>query len=148
MNLEMRPFDTRTGTGKVLDSLATLAHSTNFCPHKNLTSIDLQAYSRSSRSQHDGDLRSLDSPAHTCALLVKESTLAQRRGNPTWGKGVISVTVSGPSSFERAVKHLKLRPEDYATSSRLKEWVRENKNHKYVPSELLAVWGFKVESEI
>jgi hypothetical protein len=79
---------------------------------------------------------------------VEDMTLARKRGNPTWGKALVCIPESGPSSFERAVKQLKLRPEEYAASSRLKEWVRENKNHKYVPSELLAVWGFKVESEI
>jgi hypothetical protein len=28
----------------------------------------------------------------------------------------------------------------------LRDWVRENKDRRYVPSELLAVWGLRVES--
>jgi hypothetical protein len=57
---------------------------------------------------------------------------------------VVPIRESSPSSFEKTVKHLKLCPEDHATSSRLKEWVRENKNHRYIPSELLAVLGLQI----
>jgi hypothetical protein len=73
--------------------------------------------------------------------------LARNRGNPTWGKALLGV-ISVPSSFENIVKVLKLRPEQYASSRELKEWARLNKNHKYVPSDLLAVWGFEAESEV
>ena len=73
--------------------------------------------------------------------------MARRRGNPSWGKPDI-VVVSGPSSFEQTVKALKLRPEDFLSSALLKEWARLNKNHKYVPSDLLAAWGFEAESEV
>jgi hypothetical protein len=34
------------------------------------------------------------------------------------------------------------------TSGELKEWVRRNKDHKYVPSQLLAAWRFDVNVEL
>jgi len=73
--------------------------------------------------------------------------LTRRRGNPLWGKPDI-VVASGPSSFEQTVKALKLRPEDFVSSPLLKEWARLNKDHKYVPSDLLAAWGFESKSEV
>jgi hypothetical protein len=52
---------------------------------------------------------------------------------------------SGPTSFEHIVKGLRLSPEQYADSAALKDWVRKNKNQRYVPLALLAAWGFTVE---
>ncbi|MGE0404776.1 MAG: hypothetical protein AB7O65_00635 [Candidatus Korobacteraceae bacterium] len=46
------------------------------------------------------------------------------------------------------MKSLRLKPEQYEASGPLKEWARANKNHKYVPQELLKAWGFEVQSEI
>ena len=40
---------------------------------------------------------------------------------------------------------LKLAPEDFQASALLKEWVSRNKNHKYVPLDLLEAWGFSVD---
>jgi hypothetical protein len=74
-------------------------------------------------------------------------TLARKPGNPLWGKAIVPMP-SGPTSFEEAVKKLKLHPEDYVSSPRLKEWVRENKDHKYVPSELLEAWGFEAKVQL
>jgi hypothetical protein len=50
--------------------------------------------------------------------------------------------MEGETSFERMVKALQLTPEEYQHSILLKEWVRLNKDEKYVPSELLKLWGF------
>jgi len=50
------------------------------------------------------------------------------------------------TSFDRVVAVLGIGPEQYKSSVRLKEWVRKNKDEKYVPSELLKHWGF-VEDE-
>ncbi len=47
------------------------------------------------------------------------------------------------TSFEQMVKKFGLSPEEYASSARLKEWVRRNVNEKYVPSDLLKAWGFE-----
>jgi hypothetical protein len=51
------------------------------------------------------------------------------------------------SSFERVVDSLKLSPEQYQTSTALREWVLQNKDHKYVPPELLKAFGFQVNLE-
>jgi len=49
------------------------------------------------------------------------------------------------SEFERVVEALGLSPDEYLDSSALREWVRQNKDHKYVPTELLKAWGFVEE---
>lgn len=45
------------------------------------------------------------------------------------------------SSFDAVVQALELAPEDFLGSAQLKAWVRQNKDHKYVPPELLKAWG-------
>lgn len=49
------------------------------------------------------------------------------------------------SEFERVVEALRLSPDEYLTSSALREWAWQNKDYKYVPSELLKAWGFLQE---
>jgi hypothetical protein len=51
------------------------------------------------------------------------------------------------SSFERVVDSLKLSPEQYQSSPELREWVLRNKDHKYVPPDLLKAFGFQVNLE-
>jgi len=46
------------------------------------------------------------------------------------------------TSFEQAVKELKLQPDQYLRSKRLREWARRNKNSKFIPESLLQAWGF------
>jgi hypothetical protein len=60
----------------------------------------------------------------------------------------IGPIVFSPSSFERIVTALRISPEEYRSSSALKEWVRRNKEHRYVPPELLKAFGFQVDSEV
>jgi len=74
--------------------------------------------------------------------------MTKRRGNPNWGKPEPYVLGTSVSSFEAVVKSLGLSPDQYETSSSLKEWVHKNKDHKYVPLNLLEAWGFKAQSEI
>ena len=47
------------------------------------------------------------------------------------------------TSFEHMVRVLGVRPDQYKDSLALKEWVRRNKDEKYVPPELLKHWGFE-----
>jgi hypothetical protein len=47
-----------------------------------------------------------------------------------------------PTSFEHIVKELGLSPDEYQNSVLLKNWVRQNMDEKYVPSDLLKAWGF------
>jgi hypothetical protein len=49
------------------------------------------------------------------------------------------------TSFDHLVKILGLSPDEYENSLQLKEWVRRNKDEKYVPSDLLKAWGFSEE---
>ncbi len=51
------------------------------------------------------------------------------------------------SSFEEVVKKLCLSPAQYADSDELRSWVKHNKSFKYVPSDVLMVFGFKVGAE-
>jgi hypothetical protein len=51
-----------------------------------------------------------------------------------------------PSSFDHVVKNLGLTPSQYVHSAELKEWVRRNKDQKYLPSQLLDAWGFVVDT--
>ena len=59
--------------------------------------------------------------------------------------GAIGPIVFSPSSFEQIVTALKISPEEYRSSPKLKEWVRRNKDQKYVPTDLLKAFGFCVE---
>ena len=59
-----------------------------------------------------------------------------------------SITPHGESTFEHIVRRLHLSPSEYATSAKLKEWARKNKDHKYVPSQLLELWGFEVDVKL
>jgi hypothetical protein len=49
------------------------------------------------------------------------------------------------TSFDHVVAILGIGPEQYKDSAALKEWVRQNKDEKYVPPDLLKHWGFTVE---
>jgi hypothetical protein len=74
--------------------------------------------------------------------------VANRRGNPNWTKPPTfsAVAPTGASAFEHLVATLRLAPEEYANSTVLRDWVRKNKDHRYVPSELLGAWGLRVDS--
>jgi hypothetical protein len=47
------------------------------------------------------------------------------------------------TSFDHIVAVLGLGPDQYKDSLPLKEWVRLNKDEKYVPTDLLKHWGFQ-----
>jgi hypothetical protein len=47
------------------------------------------------------------------------------------------------TSFEEAVKQLRLRPDQYVHSASLREWARRNRNSKFVPEFLLQAWGLR-----
>jgi hypothetical protein len=71
-----------------------------------------------------------------------------RRGNPNWGKPLrFGPVVSMVTSFEEAVKGLKLQPDQYLHSTRLREWARRNKNSKFIPESLLQAWGFDITKQ-
>lgn len=74
--------------------------------------------------------------------------MAKKRGNPNWGKPVAYGAPVGPTSFEEIVRKLRLSPEDYEGSLTLKEWVRKNKDQKYIPDDLLKRWDFEVKGDL
>ena len=75
--------------------------------------------------------------------------MKKKRGNPNWGKPDLHPTARiQANSFEEIVRKLRLSPEQYVNSVQLKDWVRKNKDQKYVPSELLKAWDFDAPSEV
>ena len=75
--------------------------------------------------------------------------MKKKRGNPNWGKPTVQSTADvQPSSFEEIVRRLRLSPDQYLGSAQLREWVRKNKDQKYVPSELLKAWDFEAASDL
>jgi hypothetical protein len=74
--------------------------------------------------------------------------MAPQPGNSNSTRPRTTDTLSfSASSFERVVDSLKLSPEQYQSSTELREWVLRNKDHKYVPPELLKAFGFQVNLE-
>jgi hypothetical protein len=72
--------------------------------------------------------------------------MAKRRGNPNWGKlepnGPVIPTIT---EFEQVTTEFNLQPDQYITSTRLREWAKRNKNSKFIPEPLLEAWGFEIE---
>ncbi len=62
------------------------------------------------------------------------------RGNPTWSTGFAAPASKLPSAFEREVARLRLKPEQYAGSAKLRQWCLSNMRSHYVPEELLKAW--------
>lgn len=52
---------------------------------------------------------------------------------------------TAPSAFERYTQQLGLSIEDYASSTELREWCRENKQRCYIPEWLLKHWRIGVQ---
>jgi hypothetical protein len=74
--------------------------------------------------------------------------MAKKRGNPNWGKPDMHAAPIVPTSFEEVVKKLRLSPAEYEGSLPLKEWARNNKDQKYIPDDLLKLWGFEVKGDL
>jgi hypothetical protein len=74
----------------------------------------------------------------------------RRRGNkPNWGKPVpFGPVVPTVTSFDEAVKELKLQPDQYLRSTRLREWARRNKDSKFIPESLLQAWEFETTQRL
>jgi len=70
-----------------------------------------------------------------------------RNNNPHWGKPASGPVVPTVTSFEEAVKGLKLQPDQYVHSMHLREWARRNKNSKFIPEPLLQAWGFEITKQ-
>lgn len=67
-----------------------------------------------------------------------------KRGNHRWSQGHEPDLIEpGPSEFERVTVRLNLSPDQYASSPQLHAWVEKNWRQKFVPENLLKVWGLK-----
>jgi hypothetical protein len=73
-------------------------------------------------------------------------TAAKARGNPNWGKVSSTPAPVVPTSFEGIVNKLGLKPSEFVHSAQLKDWVRKNRNSKFVPQDLLEAWEFEVDA--
>jgi len=74
--------------------------------------------------------------------------VTRKSGNSNWGKPDTGrQPLPSQTSFEEVAKAMNLSPQEYARSVALKEWARKNKDRKYVPLDLLNVWGFEVTLE-
>ena len=79
--------------------------------------------------------------------------MANRRGNPTWGRPSGFLLQSAAvkqleTEFEKVTRELGLAPEQYKTSPALRRWVKRNRNVRYVPEALLAHWGLEVDESL
>jgi hypothetical protein len=52
-----------------------------------------------------------------------------------------------PTQFELQIRHLRLRPETYASSAELRRWCLKNRNRCYIPEWLLDAWDIPVDPE-
>ena len=78
---------------------------------------------------------------HEINVRLGRITMSKQRGNPNWCQppGPCSPVVS---AFELQNRKLGLSPDEFVSSEPLKEWARKNRDHKFVPSDLLQAWGF------
>ncbi len=71
----------------------------------------------------------------------------KRVGNPNWGRpmdwnGPIDPV---PSAFDKKVESLGLKPERYGHSKELKVWSKEHYRTRFVPENLLDLWGLSLD---
>jgi hypothetical protein len=64
-----------------------------------------------------------------------------KRGNPRWSQGLgAAPDPPAPSEFERVAARLKLTPDEYANSPKLRAWAEKFWRQKFVPERLLKAW--------
>ena len=60
--------------------------------------------------------------------------------NDAWPQGPVPERQLISTEFEQIAARLQLKPDQYATSTKLREWVEKNWREKYVPEKLLRKW--------
>jgi hypothetical protein len=61
--------------------------------------------------------------------------MAKRSGIPNWGKPEpIGSVIPTITEFEQVAHEFKLRPGQYITSTRLREWAKRSMNSRYKPN--------------
>jgi hypothetical protein len=77
-----------------------------------------------------------------CGSITRQQLMVRSRGNPGWSSGRGAALLSNaPCGFEREVARLRLKPEQYPASVKLREWCARNRRSHYIPEELLKAWG-------
>jgi hypothetical protein len=76
--------------------------------------------------------------------------MAKKRGNPNWGWGTREMEPVTPAiaEFQRVAREFNLQPDEYISSTQLREWASVNKNSKFIPETLLKAWGLEAESKL
>lgn len=72
--------------------------------------------------------------------------MLRKRSNPNWGQPFRFAPLS--TEFEMQVRRLRLAPEEYTASARLRKWCEENKNQYHIPEWLLKAWNISVKSDL
>jgi hypothetical protein len=72
--------------------------------------------------------------------------MSKRPGNSRWSEGLAPEVTNTPSEFEQLTARLRLKPDQYANSTELRNWVERNWRQKFVPESLLKAfrlseWG-------
>jgi len=68
------------------------------------------------------------------------------KGNPKWGKPeMLTMATPALTEFERTIRRLNLKPDQYISSEELRDWAVRNSHSRYVPESLLRAWGIKVQ---
>ena len=73
--------------------------------------------------------------------------MPNKRGNPNWGRPMPPVSILC-TEFEMQVRQLRLAPEHYIASARLRSWCERNRNQYYIPEWLLKAWNISVNSDL
>jgi hypothetical protein len=68
----------------------------------------------------------------------------RHHGNLNWLKPNVPVPFL-PTEFEQQVEKLRLSPDEYQDSPKLRDWCLKNATSHYVPEYLLKVWGIDVK---
>jgi hypothetical protein len=73
--------------------------------------------------------------------------MSRRKANAGWTGyvGYKQVPPAEPTEFDKQVRRLHLKPEGYAHSLPLRNWVYHNYNRYYVPEKLLESLGIFVD---
>lgn len=68
------------------------------------------------------------------------------KASRAWKEGREITSTKDTDSFSALVKKLKLKPSQYAKSKKLVAWVKQFKNWRYVPEELLRELGLEADT--
>jgi hypothetical protein len=97
--------------------------------------------SRDSNAQKELDGVSFGAMAGPAATQI----MRRKRGNPNWGRPMPPAPVLA-TEFERQVRTLRLTPETYVFSAKLRRWCWQNRNRFYIPEWLLEKWRIAVDA--